>query len=91
MKDPVLEDGVEPLADPLLRLWHAVAFVTPRALVRLDADDGLEQFGRLDLCDRLVPDARGDVILERRDPLGRVLLGARVLDHSLVIVARAPG
>jgi hypothetical protein len=48
-----------------------------------------QQLGRLDVGDRLVPDRGQDVVLQRCDPLSRVLGSARRFDHPLVVVARA--
>src|SRR5437870_3318223 len=73
VEDRVAEVRIEPLADTLRRLGDAVPCIEVAcALVRPYRRQRLQQLGRPDLSDGLVPDRRGHVVLEAREPLRRV-------------------
>ncbi len=87
MEDRIFEHGVEPLANAHQRLRDPHRVVGQRA----HAAQSGKQRGRRDGIDGGVPDVLGDVVLERGDPLRRVLDRARGLDDALVILAGGPG
>jgi hypothetical protein len=92
VEDCVFEDRVQALADALQRLSHPGALLHPSGpLVRRNGAERLQQLGRFDVGDGLVPERGRDVVLMRGDPVRAVLASSRRLDDTLVEIACAMG